>query len=82
MQKKLYRSREHRVLMGLCGGVAAYFAVDPNLVRLIYMVLTVITGVFPGIIAYLLGIFIVPLEPTVERMETIIVDDGTDPTAI
>ena len=82
MHKKLYRSREHRVLMGLCGGVAKYFDIDPILVRLIYMVVTVITGIFPGIIAYVLGIFIVPLEPVVMREETIIVDDGNEPTAI
>ena len=82
MQKKLYRSRDHRVLMGLCGGVAQYFEVDPILVRLIYMVITVLTGVFPGILAYLLGVLIVPLEPVVIRAETVVVDDGNDPTEI
>ena len=82
MHKKLYRSHEHRVLMGLCGGVAKYFDVDPILVRLIYMVATVITGIFPGVLAYLIGIFLVPIEPTLMRAETIIVDDGNEPTQI
>jgi phage shock protein C len=82
MEKKLYRSREHRILMGLCGGVGAYFEVDPNLARLVYAVLTVLTGVFPGMIAYVLGVFIVPLEPLIQREETIIVDEADEPTAI
>jgi len=82
MHKKLYRSREHRVLMGLCGGVAQYFDVDPIFVRLVYMVATVITGVFPGIVAYVLAVFIVPNEPLLVREETIIVDDENEPTAI
>lgn len=82
MEKKLYRSREHRLLMGLCGGIGKYYNVDPNLVRLISAVVTVLTGVFPGIIAYVLGVLIVPIEPLVVREETIIVDDGNEPTAI
>lgn len=82
MEKKLYRSREHRLLMGLCGGVGKYYDVDPNLVRLISAVVTVLTGVFPGVIAYILGVLIVPIEPLVVREETIIVDDGNEPTAI
>lgn len=82
MEKKLYRSREHRLLMGLCGGVGTYYDVDPNLVRLIAAVVTVLTGVFPGVIAYILGVLIVPIEPLIVREETIIVDDGNEPTAI
>ncbi len=68
--------------MGLCGGVAKYFDVDPILVRLIYMVATVITGIFPGILAYIIAVFIVPNEPVIERAETIIVDEGNEPTQI
>lgn len=82
MEKKLYRSREHRLLMGLCGGIGKYYDVDPNLVRLIAAVITVLTGVFPGVIAYILGVLIVPIEPLVIREETIIIDDSNEPTAI
>ncbi len=82
MEKKLYRSREHHLLMGLCGGVGKYYDVDPNLVRLISAVVTVLTGVFPGVIAYILGVLIIPIEPLITREETIIVDDGDEPTAI
>jgi len=82
MNKKLYRSREHHVVMGLCGGMATYLDVDPNLVRLIYMAATVLTGVLPGIFAYVLGVFIIPIEPSITRAETIIVDESDEPTAI
>jgi phage shock protein C len=82
MHKKLYRSREHRILMGLCGGVGKYFDVDPNLIRLAYAVVTVLTGVFPGVIAYVLGALIVPSEPIVIREETIILEDDNEPTEI
>ncbi|HEX5774429.1 MAG TPA: PspC domain-containing protein [Candidatus Paceibacterota bacterium] len=82
MHKKLYRSREHRLLMGLCGGVGKYFDIDPNLIRLAYVVMTVLTGVFPGVIAYLLGALIVPNEPIVQHEETVILDDDNEPTEI
>lgn len=68
--------------MGLCGGIAEYYDVDPNLVRLISAVVTVLTGIFPGVIAYVLGVFIVPLEPLLVREETIIVDEGNEPTEL
>lgn len=60
MEKKLYRSREHRVISGVMGGLGEYFAVDPVILRLVYLLVTVVTGVVPGVIAYLIAIFIVP----------------------
>lgn len=60
MTKKLYRSRENRVLTGLLGGVAEYFDTDPVLIRLTYLMISVFTGVLPGIVAYILGSLIVP----------------------
>lgn len=75
MHKKLYRSRDQRVILGLCGGIAQYYDIDPNLVRLIAAVVTVLTGVFPGVIAYVLGALIVPLEPMLVREEASVVED-------
>jgi Putative stress-responsive transcriptional regulator len=42
--KKLYRSRENKVLAGVCGGIGEYFEIDPVIVRLIWIVLTMIWG--------------------------------------
>ena len=60
--KKLYRSN-NRMLAGVCGGIAEYFGVDATLIRLAYVLLSVFTVAFPGIIVYILAAIIIPLEP-------------------
>ena len=61
--KKLYRSRIDRMVGGVCGGLGKYFGVDATLIRLIAVLLMVLTGIIPGVIAYLIMMVIVPLEP-------------------
>ena len=61
--KKLYRSRDNKVIAGVMGGVGEYFETDPVLIRLIYLVITIFSGVVPGIIVYLIAILIVPMRP-------------------
>lgn len=61
--KRLYRSKTNKVLAGVCGGMGEYFGVDPVLVRLIWVLATVVTGLAPGILAYIIAIFIVPEKP-------------------
>lgn len=58
--KKLYRSDTNKVFAGICGGLGEYFEVDPIIIRLFWMLIVVLSGVFPGIIAYILALFIVP----------------------
>lgn len=65
--KKLYRSRENKVLAGVIGGLGEYFSVDPILLRLIWVVLTLISQVFPGVIVYLAGALIMPKRPANEQ---------------
>lgn len=60
--KKLYRSRTDRKLTGLCGGVSVYANLDPNVVRLLAIVLIVMSGVLPGIAAYVIASIIIPEE--------------------
>ena len=62
-KKRLYRSTEHRMLGGVCGGIADYFDIDPTIVRLIYLVLSIFTACFPGLILYLICLFVVPNDP-------------------
>lgn len=64
MQKKLYRSTTDRFLAGVCGGIAEYFTIDATLLRLFWMLVVIFTGIFPGVIAYILAIFIMPLPPS------------------
>lgn len=61
--KRLYRSTTNRMLGGICGGIAEYFNADPTLVRLIYVVLSLFTVAFPGIIVYLICLIVIPNDP-------------------
>ena len=61
MEKKLYRSKTERKLLGVCGGIAKYFNVDPTVIRLI-AVISALCGSL-GLIAYLIVAFVIPEEP-------------------
>ena len=62
--KRLYRSRDDRMIAGVCGGLGEYFSVDPVLVRLGFLLLALTTGV--GFVAYLIMAVVVPLRPNRE----------------
>ena len=62
-QKRLYRSRDNRVLAGVCGGLADYFGGNPNTWRVIYLVVMALTSFVPGIIVYLMLVVLIPEEP-------------------
>ena len=59
--RKLYRSRAHRTIAGVCCGLADYVGVDPTLIRVIFVLLNLLGGA--GIALYLLLWIIVPNEP-------------------
>jgi len=61
MQKKLYRSRKFRVLGGVAGGLAEYFGLDPILMRVIFVLFTLINGI--GVLLYIIFWIIIPEEP-------------------
>ncbi|TCS74185.1 phage shock protein C (PspC) family protein [Effusibacillus lacus] len=50
------------MIAGVCGGIAEYFDVDPTVVRVAYVLLSILTAAFPGILVYLLLILIIPNE--------------------
>lgn len=58
MEKRLYKSRENRMVGGVCGGIAEYFGIDPTLVRLAWVVLAALFG--SGILAYIIAAIIIP----------------------
>jgi phage shock protein PspC (stress-responsive transcriptional regulator) len=60
--KKLYRSREQRMVCGVCGGIAEYFNIDATLVRLA-MVLVTACSFGTGLLVYFLAAIIIPDEP-------------------
>jgi len=61
--KKLYRSGENRVLSGVCGGIGEYFEIDPVIIRLIWVILTIVSLGIGGILAYILAILLMPKNP-------------------
>jgi phage shock protein C len=61
--RRLHRSRDQRIVSGVCGGLADYLNMDATLVRVLVGVLTVLTGGWLGIIAYAVGHFVIPEEP-------------------
>ena len=59
--KRLYRSRNERMIAGVCGGLGQFLGVDPTVIRLIF-VAGVLVG-FAGVLAYLILAVVIPLEP-------------------
>jgi phage shock protein C len=60
--KPLRRSRRHRMIGGVVGGLAEYFGIDPTLARVAYVVLSILSIAFPGILVYLICWLIIPDE--------------------
>lgn len=60
MNKKLYLSENNKMIAGVCGGIAEYFDVDPTLVRLGWVIFSVMGGA--GILAYIIAMFIIPRQ--------------------
>ena len=56
--KKLYRSNTNRKLCGVCGGLAEYFDIDPTIIRLIFVFLTLFGG--GGLLIYLICALVIP----------------------
>jgi len=61
--KKLYRSKNNRIFAGIIGGVGEYFDIDPSMLRLLWILILVFTGLIPGIIAYIIAMFVIPKQP-------------------
>jgi|GEM_PF-280774 len=64
--RRLLRSRQNRVVGGVCGGIAEYVNQDPVLVRALWVFLTVITAILPGVILYVMAMAIIPENPSGE----------------
>ncbi|MDH3196831.1 MAG: PspC domain-containing protein [Candidatus Krumholzibacteria bacterium] len=58
---KLRRSREHRMIAGVCGGIAEKLGWPPGRVRVIYVLASILSAAFPGILVYVILWFLVPL---------------------
>jgi phage shock protein C len=59
-ETRLRRSREHQMLGGVIGGFADYFDRDPTLLRVLYVLLSILSAAFPGIIVYVILWLVIP----------------------
>lgn len=58
--KRLYLSMEDKKWAGVCGGIAEYFVIDSTIIRVAWVLVTILTGFVPGFIAYLIIAVIIP----------------------
>lgn len=61
--KRLYRSNTEKMIAGVLGGIAEYFDIDPTLVRLGYVLLSLFSAAFPGVLGYIIMWIVMPQNP-------------------
>lgn len=61
MEKKLYKSSKDKKLDGVCAGIAEYLNVDSTLIRLAWIIFTMLGGA--GILAYIIAALVMPRNP-------------------
>ena len=59
----LRRSRKHRMIAGVCGGIAEWLGWQPARVRILYVLVSVLSAAFPGILVYVVLWIILPKAP-------------------
>ncbi|UCF35235.1 MAG: PspC domain-containing protein [Phycisphaerales bacterium] len=60
MARPLRRSVVNRWIAGVCGGIAEYFDLDPTLVRVVYLLLSIFSAGFPGTLVYIILWIVIP----------------------
>ncbi len=58
--KVLSRSTDKKVLAGVLAGIAEYFNYDPTLIRLLFVLIVLLTGIIPGVLVYILAAIVMP----------------------
>ena len=58
--RRLTRSNRNKMIAGVCGGIAEYLDMDPTLVRVLYVLVSILSAAFPGVIAYIILMFVMP----------------------
>ncbi len=71
--KRLYRSRTERILGGICGGLGEHTDIDPTIIRLIWILVTLIS-LGTGIIVYAVAWIIIPESPEESAARTTIAE--------
>ena len=72
-RKRLYRSRNERMLFGVCGGIGEYFDIDATVIRILFVLFALVIG--GGILLYIILLIIMPLEPDSSVGEVEVVEE-------
>ena len=59
----IFRSKTNRVFKGCLGGFGEYAGIDPVIIRIIYCFYSIVVGVIPGLVGYLILILCIPEQP-------------------
>lgn len=59
----LYRSRRHKIIAGVCGGLADWLGWGPTFTRILYVVVSALSAAFPGVIVYIILWIVMPKAP-------------------
>jgi phage shock protein PspC (stress-responsive transcriptional regulator) len=62
LSRPLKRSRSDRIVAGVCGGIAKWLDWDPTVVRVIYVVGSLVSAAFPGLVAYIILWLVIPQD--------------------
>jgi phage shock protein C len=63
MEKKLRRS-QNKIFAGVCAGIAEYFNLDPTLIRVAYVLVSIFSAGFPGLLVYIILMLVIPMVET------------------
>ena len=56
----LHRSKQNRMIAGVCGGIAEHLGWDPTLVRILYVLVSIFSAAIPGILVYIILWIVMP----------------------
>ncbi len=63
IEMALYRSRKYKIVAGVCGGLAEWLGWDPTLVRIAYVIGSLLSVAFPGLLVYIILWAVMPKNP-------------------
>lgn len=67
-RSRLYRSETNKVIAGVCGGLGDYFNIDPTIIRILFVIITIFGG--SGILIYIILWLVIPSESSVRQIST------------
>ncbi len=60
--KNLFRSVKNKMVSGVCGGLGEYLNIDPTFIRIVWIIISLISGIILGIFVYFILVLIIPLQ--------------------